>query len=129
MGRPRTPTKVLMLRGSFKKHPERRAARAGEPEVNEPLGDPPDRLDEAERARWFELADEMPWLGRADRAALELTAKQFAVLARKGGTAAEYAVCRGYLSDLGGMAGTRSKIKVPGTPEKKANPFGALNAG
>ena len=126
MGRPRTPTKVLELRGSFKRHPERRVDRAGEPEVTEPLGDPPDDLDEAERARWIELAREMPWLGRADRAGVWAAAKQYAVLKRQGGKASDWAVFRGYLSDLGGMAGSRSKVKVPGAPAKKANAFGQL---
>jgi hypothetical protein len=105
------------------------AERADEPVVDEPLGDPPADLDEAERARWLELAGDMPWLGRADRTALWAAAKQHAVLRKSGGSASEWAVFRGYLSDLGGMAGSRSKVKVPGGKSKaKANQFGALTA-
>ena len=71
MARPRKPTKYLKLVGAFKKNPKRLKEREGEPEVTAPLGDPPDRLDEAEKARWHELAADMPWLGGADRVAVE----------------------------------------------------------
>lgn len=126
MGRPRKPTRVLELSGAFKKNPQRRREREGEPEANEPLGDPPDRLDEAERARWIELSRDYTWLGRADRVALEMAARQMAAIIRDGGKASDYAVLRGYLSDLGGMAGSRSKIKVPGEKTKPKNAFGRL---
>jgi hypothetical protein len=127
MARPRKPTKYLKLVGAFKKNPKRLREREGEPEVTAPLGDPPDRLDEAEKARWRELAADMPWLGGADRVAVEMAAKQFAAIVREGGKAADYAVLRGYLSDLGGMAGSRSKLKVPGEKAKVVNPFAKLS--
>jgi len=128
MGRPRTPTKVLQLRNAFRKHPERLAERANEPQDDRPLGGPPESLDESELARWIELAGDMPWLTRADRAALWAAAKQYAALWRDGGKASDWSVFRGYLSELGGLAGSRSKIKVPGAKAKPANAFGALGA-
>src|SRR3990167_5856327 len=67
MARPRLPTQVLELRGSFRKQKGRRLKRAGEPEPVGELGDPPPHLDEAERELWRELAEHAPWLSGSDR--------------------------------------------------------------
>ena len=71
MSRPRTPTKILDARGSFKTHPERK--RDGEPEVTTPLGSAPDRLSELERVAWGEVATYSPpgVLRSADRLHVE----------------------------------------------------------
>src|SRR5689334_7115055 len=74
MGRPRKPTRVLELQGAFKKDPQRRAARENEPVVTEPLGDPPEGLNEAEVARWNEIREWCPWLTIADRTVTEMAA-------------------------------------------------------
>jgi hypothetical protein len=74
MGRPRTPTKVLEARSAFKKHPERR--RDGEPQVDTPLGSPPDRLNALQARAWYEIAQTAPTgvLTSADRLDVEITA-------------------------------------------------------
>lgn len=55
MARPRKPSNVLELKGSFKVHPERKAARANEPDPVGDIGEAPDRLSEFERECWNEL--------------------------------------------------------------------------
>ncbi|MGF6526047.1 hypothetical protein [Variovorax sp. PvP013] len=55
MARPRKPTNVHELRGTFKTHPERRAARANEPTPTGEIGAPPAHLSDAERACWIEV--------------------------------------------------------------------------
>lgn len=73
MARPRTPTKVLDARGSFKKHPERK--RDGEPEVREPIGSVPEYFDEMQKAAWNQITSQAPMgvLTKADTGAVEMT--------------------------------------------------------
>ena len=125
MGRPRTPTAVLRLRGAFKKHPEREKEREGEPEVTEPLGDPPDCLNEAQVARWHEVSGWCPWLTVADRLGVEIVARLWVDLRDGKAGAPELKSLITCLSHLGMFATDRAKIKVPGK-QKKANKFGAL---
>jgi len=44
MARLRTPTALLELRGAFKRNPNRKQARQGEPLVTAPLADPPEGM-------------------------------------------------------------------------------------
>ena len=55
MARPRKPSNVLALNGSFKKHPDRARERGREPQPAGDIGDPPDHLSEGARACWIEL--------------------------------------------------------------------------
>ena len=59
MSRPRTPTELLDVRGSFLVHPSREDARKNEPTTDRPLGDPPERLDAEVQAVWHEVAAQM----------------------------------------------------------------------
>ena len=125
MARPRLPTTVLNLRGAFKNHPERKKDREGEPEVYEPLGDAPDCLNEAQIARWNEIAGWCSWLTVADRVVVELVARLWQAL--RDGTAKPpdvKSLLTG-LVHLGMTPADRSRIKVPGK-KPKANKFGAL---
>jgi hypothetical protein len=74
MGRPRKSTALLELSGYFRKHPDRRRARANEPVSNGPLGDPPEHFDAQQCAMWKELARASPAgvLGGSDRAYFEI---------------------------------------------------------
>lgn len=55
MARPRTPSNVLTLRGSDKKHPERARARSNEPKPDEEIGPAPGHLPSAARICWDEI--------------------------------------------------------------------------
>jgi hypothetical protein len=59
-GRPRKPTAVLEATGAYEKHPERRVERENEPEVNGPIGQPPEYFDANHRKVWFELIRKAP---------------------------------------------------------------------
>ena len=75
MARPRTPSNVLELRGSFKAQPSRR--RIAEPQPPYPVGDCPARLNDGERAAWDEIVSTCcpGVLTNADRLAVELAAR------------------------------------------------------
>ena len=77
MARPRTPTKVLEMRGSYKRNPNRRRE---EPDVSGPLGDPPAYFSGAELAAWNEIASGAPRdvLTGSDHITVELAARLLA---------------------------------------------------
>jgi len=59
MSRPRTPTEILDVRGSFIANPARAHEREHEPTSDRPLGEPPARLSEECKAVWHEVAAQM----------------------------------------------------------------------
>ncbi|AEA59586.1 phage terminase, small subunit, putative [Burkholderia gladioli BSR3] len=130
MSRPRTPTNVLDLRGSYKKDPQRRAARANEPPSTGELGEPPGRLSELEREAWFEFVDECPpgVLLREHRGLVEQAARLMAEMWTLG---AAFPTSRGTLlfqirRSCGMTPVERSKVGVPKKPELNNNPFSKL---
>lgn len=58
MSRPRTPTKILELRGAFDKNPNRR--RDEEPQPSAEIGPPPNHLTARERRVYIELVEAAP---------------------------------------------------------------------
>lgn len=80
MARPRTPTAVLRLRGSFRKDPRRALGREREPAPKAGIGAPPASLSPAAARAWLQLAEMAPpgSLGDSDRAYLEVAAELLA---------------------------------------------------
>lgn len=117
-GRPRTPTRVLEMRGSFQKDPLRRAARANEPQVTTPLGEPPTSLDEAEQARWRDIASWCHWLTVADRVLVEQTCQLWMAMRRRTGSPGQGKMLTVNLIRLGMTPADRSKVSVPQQPPK-----------
>lgn len=122
MSRPRKPTAVLKLEGAFDKNPKRGKEREHEPEVTEPLGDPPEVLDEAVCARWMEIARMCPWATYADRIVVEELAKLWAMSRRADYTPAHGKRLDWCLSRLGLTPSDRSKVKAPPKQAEK-NPY------
>ena len=58
MTKRKTPTRILEMRGSFKKDPQRR--REGEPKVTDSLSAPPDDFTPAETKAWHMIASKAP---------------------------------------------------------------------
>lgn len=120
MARPRTPTRVLELRGAYKKDPQRKKARAGEPHVTEPMGQPPDCLDEAERARWHEVAEwGKDWLRVHHRGIVEQLCRLWMLDRRGKATGAQQALLVSCWGRLGLTPSDESKVKVPPAPAQK----------
>lgn len=121
MSRPRTPTNILELRGSFDQNPARGAAREGEPEAIEPLGDCPARLVDDQAKAWAELVEacHLGVLCRADRHHVELAARLLAESwTNPGISSAKIARLEAMLGKLGMNPSDRSRVKVTG--QKKA---------
>jgi hypothetical protein len=124
MARPRTPTAVLKLRGSIKRHPGRyREQNRQEPQGLGPLGEPPTCLDKAQGARWHELAAMYPWLTFADRGIVEQTVRLWMVERSGQAKASQSKLLQQCWRLLGGTPSDRSKVAVPPVPMKDENPF------
>lgn len=128
MGRPRTPTNVLELRGAFDKNPKRRGERANEPAPNGEIGDPPHGLTVDVHDAWFAIIDACPpgVLCKADRIALHVAAVLYAEF---NSCAMEMPAARvnalfAALSRFGMDPASRSKVGVPQKP--KENSFSGL---
>lgn len=127
MGRNRTPTAVLEMRGAFVKHPERRKARANEPRPLGTIGEPPQHLSSEQSGAWRELVlHSAPGvLKNCDRFFLEVTASLLADL-RAGKLGArgvtQLIAC---LSKLGMTPADRSKVQAE--PERVASEFDLLD--
>ena len=74
MSRPRTPTALLELRGSFKHDPQRNRVRQNEPLVTTPLPEPPAYLTAETTAAWSEMKSWGYWLTSADKFLVEIAA-------------------------------------------------------
>ena len=138
-GRPRKPTKLLLLNGAQRRNPGRlkdRAEKDGSGTWRESvesvpgLGDPPDYFDEADKARWAELIEITPAgiLTRMDRPAAEQLCRLWAKFRRNECNVAESRLLATLFGKFGLTPSERSKVGAPGAAKKKppANPFGQL---
>lgn len=125
MARPRKPTNVLQLSGALAKNPKRYEDRANEPQLDDPLGPPPENLPAAAKVAWMEIDRLAPWLRSADRLFVELAAQLLGTYRTLGVVnMPSHLVGRmeSVLSKLGFAATERSKI-VDMTSGKGKNKF------
>ena len=121
MGKHRTPSKILELRGSFQHDPQRR--RPAEPVPVGELGQAPRYLTPAQRRVWRELAEIVPpgVLGNSDRWIVEIAARLMAKMREAGELGpGQLAQLVGCLARLGMTPADRSRIgaktKAPENP-------------
>lgn len=124
MARPRTPTKILQLRGAGKKHPERMRARENEMEPEAGIGPAPYHFTTAEREAWDEIVRMVPAgvLGNTDRIAVERAAKLLVRSRVADGTwtASDERSLITYLSKFGLTPADRSRVSTPKKGKKDA---------
>jgi len=121
MARPRKPSNVLALKGSFAKNPKRAVAREHEPEPVGDIGDVPDHLSEKEKSCWREILKlcHSGSLCSSDRLVIEHGARILAALR----ASEEYSDTKlmvrleATLGRLGLSPGDRSRVHIT-----KANP-------
>lgn len=109
MARNRTPLAVARVTGDTIKHPERFADRA-DPPVSA-LGNPPTRLNAAEKKAWKSFAEEMPWLVASDRKLVELASRLTVYVGQPDCPLGIYAQLRLCLSSMGGTPVDRSRVQ------------------
>jgi phage terminase small subunit len=139
MSRNRTPTVLLEGRGAFEHDPQR--SRDNEPIPSGPLGDPPARFNDVQRAVWIEVSEQAAEgvLTVCDRMLVEIYCTLVArhrggVVDAEGETqppeilkASEYNLIISILSRMGFTPADRSKLNVPSKEkEKAANTFEEL---
>ena len=113
MARPRLPTAVLELRGSFLRNPNRKKARENEPICTEPLPDPPRRLPKDVKAAWREMRDRGGlWLTSADQYLVEIAATYMARHRNNECGSAETSLVIKVLNMLGFSPSERRKLNI-----------------
>jgi hypothetical protein len=122
MGRNRVPTAKLEVTGAFVRNPKRKAARRNEPAADDPVGDPPEHLDAAQRAAWVEVAALAGWLRAPDRVALEVAVRLLVTLRADGElSGAHTTALTGLLGKFGMTPSDRSRVSAP-PPEEPEDP-------
>ena len=113
MARPRTPADVAQATGANAKNPARFRGRAS-PKVKS-LGPAPSRFTDDQRAIWDEFNDDFPWLGRSDRALVEVATNLLDQMRGLGAATpiALYAQMRMILGQMGGTPVDRTKVSAP----------------
>lgn len=120
MGRPRTPTNILNLRGSFKKNPQRR--RTNEPQDDRQIRRISSRLDTEKRAYDAILKAAIPGvLVQADSPSVWLATKLIVKVDSGDFTTADVSQLIRLLTAFGLTPSSRANLAVP-QPEKP-NPF------
>ena len=127
MGRPTTPTKVLQLKGAFKKHPERK--RNNEPIPSGEIGSPPKHFKSDElKSVWIEVIGITPdgVLTNADSIHLEMVCNMIVEYRADPVefTAAKLTRLESMIGKIGLNPSDRAKVIVPGKPQ--GNKFNAL---
>ncbi len=124
MSRPRKPSVVLELSGSFKKDPKRKRK---DPETGGALGTSPGHLNKAERGIWNELLSIAPKhvLTEADCYVVEVLCKLINEMRTDWSnfTAAKLSRLEAMLGKLGMTPADRSKVSTHQEPPKERNPF------
>lgn len=109
------------MTGAFERNPKRRKARANEPAVTTPLGEPPEHLDEAARARWRDIAEQAPWANGSHRGAAEVTAVLWAKFRRNELTAPDIKTLMANFRLFGLTPADASKVSMPpAAPDKES---------
>lgn len=112
MARNRLPAALASLTAADRKNPQRHQGRAT-PKTR-PLGNPPAGMPADQRKAWTRFASELPWLGRSDRALVQIasilvsrmwTDPQFPM--------AGFAQLRLCLAAMGGTPADRTKVPAP----------------
>lgn len=112
-GRPRLPQEVAKITGAFAKNAGRFAKRSA-PKVKS-LGPAPKRFTDEQREIWDEFNADFPWLGRTDRALVEVATNLLDQMRRLGEATpiSLYAQMRMILGQMGGTPVDRFKVNAP----------------
>lgn len=116
-GRPPLPTAQQELAGAFKHDPQRRDARANEPQPTGPLGGPPSDFEDAQLKAWNDIVSgACPGvLTNADEIAVELGARTLAKIRTSPEfvTNGERTFLLSLLSRFGMTPADRTRIHIP----------------
>ena len=115
MPRPRKSTATLEASGAFKHNPDRRRTVDTEPTSSEPIGDAPSCLTEAQKECWNEIVANAQngVLTKADRVAVELTARLMAKMRDGTATGTENNTLLALTSRFGATPADRNRVTVP----------------
>lgn len=112
MARPRTPTALLELRGTFKRNPSRGRDRANEPKPTTALGSPPASFTKDQKAIWADVRARGWWLTGPDRYMCEVAVVLMDKHTRRAIDYKEIPHLIAVLSKLGFTPADRAKMNI-----------------
>lgn len=125
MARPRLPTKILEMRGTFRDHPELRRPREPKPKAGGFPARAPSHMTAAQRACWREVTQAAPdgVLTRSDVLVVEMTAVLLEEFRSQGASMSSARLNR--LATLLGRLGLdpSGRASLVAAPVEKANEF------
>ena len=135
MPKRRKTLEELRLSGATRRNPGRYASRADGPQYGGPLGDPPSRLNDAQKSAWREIAALAPdgVLWRSDRFIVEVACRLMAnvrthgIGGEKGAKAGEVSLLMKCLSSMGLSPADRGKVDLAKQPDASVNTFADLD--
>ena len=113
MGRTRTPTAVLEMRGAFINHPSRGRDRANEPIITTALPAPPGHLESTTAATWLEIQSRGYWLRSADQFLVQIAAAMMARYRINELKSGDVSLLIGLLGKIGFSPNERGKMNLP----------------
>jgi hypothetical protein len=116
MGRTRTPTAVLKLRGAFINHPSRGRDRENEPVITAALPGPPRYLESAPATMWLAMKSRGYWLTSGDRFLVEIAATLMARYRFDEIKSGDVSQLIALLGKIGFSPSERSKMNLPEVP-------------
>lgn len=127
-GRPRTPTNILQMRGAYKNHPERAKDRENEPQICEPIGNPPATFTADQLKAWKDIVTSAPAgvLTSADALAVENAARLLALERIGQNSDSQGRRLDALLGKFGMTPSERSKVSVSVPTKRTGNPFSSL---
>ena len=133
MPRPQTPLAKAKLTGAAAHDPQRFRDRTAPKTSKQPVGDPPRYFDKGAKVVWAEFVENLGWLEREDRGALESACVAIAQMRKmysEGGvTASMLAAVNTAIGKLGASPTDRGKVfQAPEGPDEN-DPFAGFGGG
>lgn len=117
MPRPRISLAQASATGAMDKNPQRFRGR-NEPLVSDPIGEPPEWMNDAQRASWRVLTADLPWLNKSHRAHVSIAVSIHARLISGEDVGIQALnLLRQCLSQMGATPSDASKISIPDVGE------------
>jgi hypothetical protein len=112
MPRPRTPVDKAAITGAAQLHPERHANRT-KPKATRSIGEPYAKMDDDEKAQWFEFVRDLPWLNSSHRVILRVACRLTVALDGDDFGVSKAQALSSILSKLGATPADESRVSMP----------------
>lgn len=117
MAAPRLPVDKARVTGKDERSPGRFEGR-GKPVGTRPIGEPYSKMNEEEKAQWYEFARDLPWLNSSHRVILRVACRLTVALDGDDFGVSKAQALSSILSKLGATPADESRVSMPETDER-----------